>query len=161
MQALSELLPLDACVLGMGEDLHIASLFPGADRLDEAISAVCGTPAMRLRAPGAQEERMTLTAPVLTGAERRYMLIHGAGKRAALDRARAAPGAADAPVLLVLDRPNPVAVYWPSEAHSQAAARGTELITVHQDDRKRDSARGQPTPRSPQRPPISMPRAGR
>ena len=40
-QALSALLPLDACVLGMGEDLHIASLFPGADRLDEALSAEC------------------------------------------------------------------------------------------------------------------------
>ena len=79
-QALSALLPLDACVLGMGEDWHVASLFPGADRLDEALSPECGTPALRLRAPGAPEERITLTAPVLTGAGRCFVLIHGAEK---------------------------------------------------------------------------------
>ena len=111
-QALSQLLPLDACVLGMGEDLHIASLFPGSRSLDEALSADCRTPALRLHARGAQEDRMTLTAPVLTGAAQRYLLIHGAGKRAALDRATAAAGAADAPVRLVLDGPNPAVVYW-------------------------------------------------
>ena len=111
-QALSTLLPLDACVLGMGEDLHIASLFPGADRLAEALSAECGTPALRLRAPGAPEARITLTAPALIGAGRCFLLIHGAEKRAALDRARAAASIADAPVRLVLDRPNPATVYW-------------------------------------------------
>ncbi len=111
-QALSTLQPLDACVLGMGEDLHIASLFPGADRLDEALSAECGTPTLRLRAPGAPEERITLTAPVLTGAGRCFVLIHGAEKRAALDRARTAADTADAPVRLVLDGPDPATVYW-------------------------------------------------
>ncbi len=111
-QALSALLPLDACVLGMGEDLHVASLFPEADRLDEALSAECGTPALRLRAPGAEEERITLTAPALTGAAQRCVLIHGAGKRAALERAWAAAGPSDAPVRLVLDGPNPARVYW-------------------------------------------------
>ena len=110
--ALSTLLPLDACVLGMGEDLHTASLFPGADRLDEALSADCGTPALRLRAPGAPEERITLTAPVLTGAGRCFVLIHGTEKRAALDRARAMPDPAHAPVRLVLDGPNPATLYW-------------------------------------------------
>ena len=110
--ACSWLLPLDACVLGMGADLHIASLFPGADRLDEALSVECGTPAHRLRAPGAPEERITLTAPALTGAGRCFVLIHGAGKRAALDRARAAVGPAGAPVRLVLDGPNPATIYW-------------------------------------------------
>ena len=112
VQALPALLPLDACVLGMGEDTHIASLFPGADRLDEALSAECGAPVLRLRAPGAPEERITLTAPVLTGAGQCFVLIHGAGKRAALDGARAAAGPADAPVRLVLDGPNPATVYW-------------------------------------------------
>ena len=110
--ALAALLPLDACVLGMGEDLHIASLFPGADRLDEALSAECGTPALRLRAPGALEQRITLTAPALTGAGRRVVLIHGAAKRAALERAGAVTNPADAPVRLVLDGPNPATVYW-------------------------------------------------
>ena len=111
-QALSALLPLDACVLGMGEDLHTASLFPGADRLDEALSADCSAPALRLRAPCAPEERITLTAPVLTGAGRCFVLIHGAEKRAALDRAQAAVGTTDAPVRLVLDGPNPATVCW-------------------------------------------------
>ena len=110
--ALSTLLPLDACILGMGEDLHTASLFPGADRLDEALSADCGTPALRLRAPGAPEARITLTAPVLTGARRCFVLIHGAEKRAALDRAQAAAGPADAPIRLVLDGSSPATLYW-------------------------------------------------
>ncbi|MDE0052320.1 MAG: 6-phosphogluconolactonase [Rhodospirillales bacterium] len=111
-EALSALLPLDACVLGMGKDLHIASLFPGADRLEDALSPECATPALRLRAPGAPEERITLTAPALTGAGRCFVLIHGAAKSEALDRAETAAGPADAPVRLVLDGPNPATVYW-------------------------------------------------
>ena len=111
-QALSVLLPLDACVLGMGEDMHIASLFPGADRLGEALSPGCETPALRLRAPGAPEARVTLTAPALTGAGRCFVLIHDAAKRAALERAGAAANPADAPVRLVLHGSNPATVYW-------------------------------------------------
>lgn len=80
------LLPLSVLLLGMGGDMHTASLFPGADRLAEAL-APDAPPVMAMRAPGAPEPRVTLTAPVLDGAMSKHVVMTGAEKRAALDRA--------------------------------------------------------------------------
>ncbi|WP_300513125.1 6-phosphogluconolactonase [Aliiroseovarius sp.] len=78
--------PLTVVLLGMGEDMHTASIFPGADLLEDALSPEA-PPLLPMRAPGAPEPRMTLTAPVLNGALSKHLLIFGTEKRAALERA--------------------------------------------------------------------------
>lgn len=101
VQAVEAVLPLDVCVLGMGADMHVASLFPGADRLGAALSGEA-PPLMVLRAPGAPEARLTLTLPALAGARDCLLLIAGAEKKAALARARSEGPVEQAPVRAVL-----------------------------------------------------------
>ena len=93
-------LPISVLLLGMGEDMHTASLFPGADNLSAALRS--DAPAlMAMRAEAAGEPRITLTAPVLQDAVRVHVLITGAAKRAALERAAKLP-AREAPIACVL-----------------------------------------------------------
>lgn len=82
-------LPLSILLLGMGGDGHTASLFPGADRLDDALRSDA-PPLMAMRAPGAEEPRVTLTGPVLRGAMSTHVAITGPEKREAFERARRA-----------------------------------------------------------------------
>jgi 6-phosphogluconolactonase len=100
-------LPVAVLVLGMGADMHTASLFPGADRLADALAADA-PPLLPMRAPGAPEPRMTLTAPVLRGAMQIHLLITGTDKRAALEAARHLPPA-EAPVAAIL---HDATVHW-------------------------------------------------
>ncbi|MBW7922279.1 MAG: 6-phosphogluconolactonase [Rubellimicrobium sp.] len=79
-------LPLSVCLLGMGADLHVASIFPGADRLDEALTGSAAL--VPMRAPGAPEPRVTLSMRVLAGAVRRHVVITGRAKRDALEAAQ-------------------------------------------------------------------------
>lgn len=93
-------LPLDVVLLGMGADMHIASLFPGAEGLAAALAS-SAPPLAVVRPEGQPEARITLTRPVLAGALATHVLITGAEKRAALERAEALP-VEDAPVHAVL-----------------------------------------------------------
>ena len=62
--------------------------------------------------PGAPEPRVTLTLPALAGAKRLRLLINGAEKRDALDRALAEPDPLAAPVAAVLSNARSVEVHW-------------------------------------------------
>ncbi len=92
-------LPISVMLLGMGADMHTASIFPGADQLDRALHGDDHLVAMR--APGAPEPRITLSAKVVKSAMSRHMVIVGGEKRAALERARHLPPE-EAPVAAIL-----------------------------------------------------------
>lgn len=110
--AISAALPLDVCVLGMGADMHTASLFPEADRLEEGLDLEGSAILLPMRAPGAPEPRLTLTASVLRAARNVHILITGAEKKAALEVALTEGPASEAPIRVVLDAPTQVDVHF-------------------------------------------------
>ncbi len=107
-QTIATLIPFAAIVLGMGLDGHTASLFPGADHLAEALTGPHLIQA--ISAPGVPEPRVTLTVPVLLGADFLALHIEGDAKLAALNAAMHPGPVADMPIRAVLDRPP--RIYW-------------------------------------------------
>ena len=104
---ISPVLPIDVCLLGMGEDMHTASLFPGADNLEDALARRAPI-LVPMRVDGAEEPRVTLSARVLNGAVAKHLVITGDKKRRAVDRAQHMR-AVEAPVAAVLDD---MTVHW-------------------------------------------------
>lgn len=81
-QALSALpLPFDAIVLGMGEDGHTASLFPGAGNLAAGLDPKGGSEFIAIDPPGAAHARLSMTLMTLLRARQLYLSIQGNLKR--------------------------------------------------------------------------------
>jgi 6-phosphogluconolactonase len=98
-------------ILGMGNDGHTASFFPGGDTFDEALSNP--GPALAIRAPGAGEPRVTLTLPRLLQTRSLYIHIEGDEKAEVLEKALGEGAVDDMPVRAVLRQTDkPVIVYW-------------------------------------------------
>jgi 6-phosphogluconolactonase len=74
----------DAIHLGLGEDGHTASLFPGSPALQETRALV----AIVHDAPKPPPERLTLTLPVINAARAVLFMVQGTSKREALARVR-------------------------------------------------------------------------
>ena len=95
-------MPLNVCVLGMGTDAHIASLFPNAETLIEATAESTSALALPVRAPGADEPRITLTANALMTAHHRHLLIQGEEKLKCFQDAINHPSIPQKPVSVLL-----------------------------------------------------------
>lgn len=103
--------PFDAVVLGMGEDGHTASLFPGAAGLAALFEADAPVLAA-VHPPAAPHARITLTLPALLDARHVFLQIQGAAKEAVLERAAAGGDPLRFPIAAVLaQRRVPVHVY--------------------------------------------------
>lgn len=70
---------LDCVLLGMGDDVHTASLFPGTAALREKSRLVVAN-----EVPQLNGARITLTAPMINAARQVAFLMSGAGKSEAL-----------------------------------------------------------------------------
>lgn len=93
-------LPPSVLVVGMGDDLHFAGLFPHSPGIAKALAAGA-PPVVAMQglpvAPGAKpEQRVSLSLPPMLAAGHRHLLITGEDKRATLERARALPPDTDA-----------------------------------------------------------------
>ena len=103
--------PLDVALLGMGNDGHTASFFPGGDNLTEALTA--GGPVVAIRAPGAGEPRVTLTLKRLLAAKALYLHIEGEEKVETLRKAEAEGPIEAMPVRAILrETQTPLTIFW-------------------------------------------------
>jgi 6-phosphogluconolactonase len=104
---------IDVVVLGMGEDGHTASFFPGADTLAKALDPDFQALCLALRPPAAPHDRMTLSLCTLLRARQLYLHITGATKWEVLQRALENDDAFELPIRAVFHREeNPLEVFY-------------------------------------------------
>ena len=101
-------LPIDVVVLGMGADMHTASLLPGAPELSLAQDARADAVMPMVPVGSDLEPRVTLSAQALETARQTHVLIIGEDKKLALAQAQSL-SPIDAPIAQFL--PN-ATVHW-------------------------------------------------
>jgi 6-phosphogluconolactonase len=105
--------PLDAIVLGMGEDGHTASLFPGAENLANAMDMTSSARLCAIDPPDAEHQRISLTLRGLLETRHLLLLIQNPRKRDVYERARHGAEVTRLPIAAVLRQDKvPVEVFW-------------------------------------------------
>jgi len=104
--------PFAAVILGMGDDGHFASLFPGMPGLAAALDLSNATTVVGGVAPIEPRARLSLTLPTLLDTDLLVLHVAGDSKLATLRRAAGSGSALDMPVrALLAQRRVPVEIY--------------------------------------------------
>lgn len=107
--------PVDVILLGMGEDGHTASWFPGATGLVQALDSAAPIAAINAEGcpvAGNHTQRMTLTGRAVTEATSAILLIFGESKKDVYEKALSSPRE-QMPVRHAIDKLGPrLTVVW-------------------------------------------------
>jgi 6-phosphogluconolactonase len=111
---IAELLPFDAAILGMGDDGHIASLFPNMEGIAEALDPASETLAIGVTHAGMPPylPRISLTARALFDAALIVLLVGGDGKKALIERVLTDPSFSPPVSALLRQTQSPVRILW-------------------------------------------------
>ncbi|MCR4510394.1 6-phosphogluconolactonase [Pseudomonas sp. 32.2.56] len=113
-EQLAQWSPFSAVLLGMGEDGHIASLFPGMPGLADALDPQALPAALPALAPQEPRQRLSLNLAMLQRGQWLGLLAFGARKRELIESVLSdQPAAHELPLYAWLQRsPLPVNIYW-------------------------------------------------
>jgi 6-phosphogluconolactonase len=128
----------DLIMLGMGEDGHTASLFPGSPQLSERKRWVVPT-----EAPVTPRQRLTFTLPVIRAAAHVCFLVAGEKKADTLAQVLSTPPNADRFPASAVSPPEGQLIWWVDEAAAAnlegEAVRGTRILRFPRSDGSQQS----------------------
>jgi 6-phosphogluconolactonase len=94
--------PFDAVILGMGDDGHTASLFPGSPNLPRALNPAAVAGCVGMWSPVAPQPRLSLNLTALLDSRRVVVLIAGESKWNTFSAAQAEGAVHDMPIRALL-----------------------------------------------------------
>ncbi|OCG02140.1 6-phosphogluconolactonase [Gilliamella sp. wkB112] len=95
-------LPLDVLILGMGDDGHTASLFPGAANLMAGLDMNSGRKVIGMKPLTAPLDRITLTLPTILDSKNIYLHLMGQTKMDVLEQAEKGNNVNEMPIRAII-----------------------------------------------------------